>query len=294
MREMLRDEPDLVHFHNYYLFSYPYTATFVKKKLKKTLVAQLHGYYNSPKRRGFYLPCLLALREADCIIYSYKPEERIYAKLGLTQKATKIPVPGVDTGLFKPHRHADPTRLLYVGRLPRRGAYGEKSPFLLLFLLRSLVRHGMDVVLDVVGDGPGLQNCRQLADKLQLSNQVAFHGYVPHNDLPKYYQSSALTFSPISVYDVDGWFDGAIQESLACGTPVATFRDQEMTPFRGTYGYLLSNNTEKAAIEVSTLLKNPEDMEQVAQEGSKFVHQNCGCTKVAHELQKTWEGALRA
>jgi UDP-N-acetylglucosamine 2-epimerase len=112
--------------------------------------------------------------------------------------------------------------------------------------------------------------------------------------LPKYYQSSALTFSPISVYDVDGWFDGAIQESLACGTPVATFRDQEMTPFRGTYGYLLSNNTEKAAIEVSTLLKNPEDMEQVAQEGSKFVHQNCGCTKVAHELQKTWEGALRA
>jgi glycosyltransferase involved in cell wall biosynthesis len=294
MREMLRDQPDLVHFHNYYLYSYPYTADFVKKKLKKPLIAQLHGYYNSRAKKGFYLPCLLALKKADRILYSYKPEERIYRKLGLTQKAIKIPVPGIDTQLFERNRRSDSTHLLYVGRIPKVMAYGEKSPFLLLHLVRSLVRLRKDVALDVVGDGPGLRYCRNLVDKLGLSNNVVFHGYVAHSDLPKYYQASALTFSPIQVYDVDGWFDGAIQESLACGTPVAAFKASAGTPFNGTYGHLLSNKMEKAALEVAALLKTPENMEQIAREGSRFVHQNCSCARVAGELQATWEGASRA
>ena len=294
MQEMLQDEPDLVHFHNYYLYSYPYTASFVKKKLRKPLVVQLHGYYNSLARKGFYLPCLLSLKKADRILYSYAPEERTYAKLGVAQKAVKIPVPGIDTDLFKRQRRTDSTRLLYVGRIPKPLAHGEKSPFLLLPLLRSLLRVRKNVVLDVVGDGPGLHYCRDLADRLRLSNSIAFHGYVPHGDLPKYYQASALTLSPIQVYDIDGWFDGAIQESLACGAPVAAFKASAGMSLNGTYGHLLSNNMEKAAVEVATLLETPENMEQVAQEGSRFVHQNCDSTTVADELQATWESALRA
>jgi glycosyltransferase involved in cell wall biosynthesis len=172
-------------------------------------------------------------------------------------------------------------------------AYGEKSPFLLLHLLRNLLRQTKDVVLDVIGDGPGLRYCRCLAEKLGVMEHIAFHGYIPYGDLPKYYQVSALTFSPIQVYDVDGWFDGAIQESLACGTPVAVFKAWEKTPLRGTYGFLLSSNMEKAASEVAALLEAPEDMDQVAEEGSRFVHENCTCEKVAAELQETWESAIR-
>jgi len=62
MRETLTDQPDLVHFHNYYLFSFPYTAVFVKEKLKRPLIVQLHGYNNSSLRKWLYLPCLFALK----------------------------------------------------------------------------------------------------------------------------------------------------------------------------------------------------------------------------------------
>jgi len=145
-----------------------------------------------------------------------------------------------------------------------------------------------------VGDGPGLHYGFRLANRLGLKDHVAFHGYVPYNELPKYYQASALTFSPIRVHDIDGWFDGAIHESLACGTPVAAFKASPKTPLRGTYGFLLSNNVEKAATEVSTLLKTPEDMNQVAEEGSRFVHENCAHAKLAAKLQETWEEVTRA
>jgi glycosyltransferase involved in cell wall biosynthesis len=294
MQEMVRDGPDLVHFHNYYMFSFPYTAAFVKKKLKLPLIAQLHGYHNSSIRKTLYLPCLHALRKTDRIIYSYKPEESLYRKLKIAEKTVRVPVPGVNPDVFRRQRRCDSTRLLYVGRVPRpETAHGEKSPFFLLHLLRNILPQIKDVSLDIVGDGPGLEYCRHLANKLELTGHVAFHGYVPHSDLPKYYQASALTFSPIQVYDVDGWFDGAIQESLACGTPVATLKASQETPHLGTYGFLLSNNIQRAAAEVSKLLKTPEEMDQFAAEGSKFVRENCSYDKVGTKLQKTWESALR-
>jgi glycosyltransferase involved in cell wall biosynthesis len=295
MREALSDQPDLVHFHNYYLFSFPYTAVFVKKKFKRPLAVQLHSYNNSSLRKWLFLPCLLALKKADCILYSYLPEEALYRKLGVIEKAVKVPVPGVDPGVFRRQKRRCSNRLLYVGRIPKpETGYGEKSPFLLLHLLRNLCHKLKDVALDVVGDGPGLQHCRRLAKHLKLEDHIVFHGYVRHNDLPSFYRASALTFSPIQVYDVDGWFDGAIQESLACGTPVAAFKASSKTALHGTYGFLLSNNVEKAAEEVSTLMKAPEKMEETASAGSRFVQENCSYAKLASDLRETWESVIRA
>jgi len=294
MREMLKDNPDLVHFHNYYVFSFPYTAFFVKKKLKRPLVAQLHGYNHGNLRKGPYLPCMLALKKADRILYSYQPEEDLYRKLGVMNRAVKVPVPGVDPQIFKPERCSHSNRLLYVGRIPKpETAHGEKSPHLLLDLVRNILPLHKDLVLDVVGDGPGLGHCHHMARRFGLTDHVIFHGYVPHNDLPNYYRASALTFSPIRVRDIDGWFDGAIQESLACGTPVAAFKASSRTPLHGTYGFLLSNDMVKAAAEVSELLKTPEEMNQVAEKGSRFVRENCSCAKVAERLQRTWESTIK-
>ncbi len=291
MREACEDQPDVVHFHHYYLYSFPYMAVFVKKRLKRPLTVQLHGYDNSAWRKWFYAPSLLALKNADLIFYSYKPEEDVYRKLGVVEKAVRVPVPGIDPEIFKRKKRSVSNRLLYVGRIPKpEGAYGEKSPFILLHLLRNLLPRLRDATLDVVGDGPGLPGCKRLASVLKLGDHVSFHGYVSHSELPRYYQSAALTFAPIRVCDVDGWFDGAIQESLACGTPVAAFKASVGTPLRGTRGFMLSGDVRKAAEEAAELLGAREDMNQVAADGSRFVHENCTCARLAAELQEAWEG----
>jgi glycosyltransferase involved in cell wall biosynthesis len=293
MREMFHDQPDLVHYHNYYLSSFPYIAVFTKKKLKRPLIAQLHGYDNRSLHKMMYLPCLLALKNADKILYSYRPENEIYRKINVANKAVRLPVPGIDPEIFKPQRRFASNRLLYVGRIPSpEAAYGEKSPFLLVKILKRLVHRSKDVNLDIVGDGPGLFDCQELARRLGISDHVVFHGYVPNHEVPRYYRASTLTFSPIQVYDIDGWFDGSIQESLACGTPVAAFKESRSTPLDGTYGFLLSNRAEKAADELFLLLKKPEEMDEVAMEGSKFVRENCSCDRVVSELKTTLESVV--
>jgi glycosyltransferase involved in cell wall biosynthesis len=237
-----------------------------------------------------YLPSLLALRRADRILYSYAPEKEMFAKLGVTKKAFKLPVPGINPEIFRPtvpKRRKRTNRLLYAGRIPNsETAYGEKSPLLLIEILQRLLRRSNDFNLDIVGDGPGLSKARSLAKRLGTSEHVVFHGYVPHNQLPRFYECSAMTFSPIQVYDIDGWFDGSIQESLACGTPVAAFKASPKTPLRGTYGFLLSNDVEKAAADLHGLLKTPDEINEVTVEGSKFVRENCSCSRIVSELDK--------
>jgi len=150
-REMVKDQPDLVHFHNYYLSSLAYTAAFVKKQLRKPLIAQLHGYDNRSLKKWLYLPCLLALRNADRIVYSYEPEKEIYQKLGVEEKAVKLPVPGIDPEVFRPERRSSENRLLYVGRIPRpEVAHGEKSPFRLIQIVKMLMHRSKEATLDVV------------------------------------------------------------------------------------------------------------------------------------------------
>jgi glycosyltransferase involved in cell wall biosynthesis len=295
VQEALIDRPDLIHFHDYYLFSYPYVAVWLKRRAGRPLVVQLHGYNNGCLRKWFYLPCLLALRRADRILYSYEPEEKLYGKLGVLGKAVKVPVPGVDTGVFRRRKRRCSNRLLYVGRVPGpERAYGEKSPLFLLHVVRRLRSMVRDVGLDVVGDGPGLGHCVEQCRVLGLSDCVSFHGYVRHGDLPGFYEAAGLTVAPIQVYDVDGWFDGMVQESLACGTPVAALKTSGGRPLRGTYGFLLSNNAEKAASEIAGLFQEREMMEQAAAEGSRFVHGECSDVRVAETLRGVWEEMVRA
>lgn len=294
MQEMCCDRPDLVHFHNYYLSSFPYVADFVKRKLKRPLIAQLHGVTsNDSFRKWFYLPNLLALKHADRVLYSYEPERAVYEKLGIRDKVVKLPVPGVDPEIFRPEGHCASNRLLYVGRIPSPGtAHGEKSPFLLIRILRRLRKRLKDVSLDIVGDGPGLCCGRKLVHEMGIADSVAFHGYVRHEELPNFYRASALTLSPIRIYDVDGWFDGSIQESLACGTPVAAFKTKPKTPLQGTYGFLLPLDESKAAEDLYMLLKNHDRMNEVAMKGSRFVRENCSCDRADSELEKTLENVV--
>jgi len=288
-RELILDRPDLVHFHQYYMFSFPYVAHFVKTKLKCPLTVQLHGYHQKWIRRLFYTPSLIALRKADRIFYSYKSEETVYRKFGLVEKAARIPMPSINPRVFKQSKKGVGSDLLYVGRVPLSlRTYGDKAPIHLLFILRELLRH-RDIRLTLIGDGAGLPYCENLASRLNVDRNVEFRGFIPNTALPEFYRSSILTIVPMELDDIDGFFDGAIQESLACGTATAAFRPSDKTPLEGSAGFLLSKDPKKAAREVSMLLDDPEVIEKMAAKGSMFVHRNCTEEKLKLKLRFEWE-----
>lgn len=291
--ELEKDAPDIIHFHDYYLFSFAYLARLIKKKLNCPVTTQLHGYHQSWRRRLPYLACLHQLRLVDRIFYSYRPEEKVYAKLGVSEKAVKVPMPSIDPETFKPDLDRNRENLLYVGRLPGRIlGYAEKTPALLLFLLHRLSTSS-DVKLTIVGDGVGLPYYRHLASKLGVDEKVEFSGYVPRVEVPDFYRRAALTLVPLKLYDIDGYFDGGIQESLACGTAVAAFKSSLDVPITGRFGFLISHDLGKAAREISAILDDSQTLRDIARKGSAFVHSHCTEERLKGILRSEWEGLLK-
>ncbi|GAB3074061.1 glycosyltransferase [Nocardioides zeae] len=126
----------------------------------------------------------------------------------------RVPL-GVDLATFRPApasvvRHDGPLRLVHVGRLSR-----EKSPHLAVATAVELHRRGVDVQLDVYGDGPHLDELRAIAGRAP----VTFHGHVAGRaELASRVASAdvALSVCPGETFGL------AVLESLACGTPVVT------------------------------------------------------------------------
>jgi glycosyltransferase involved in cell wall biosynthesis len=289
LKELEKDEPDIVHFHEYYLFSFSYLAPLIKNKIRTKLTTQLHRYHQNFWRRIPYLPCLQRLRLADRVFYSYTPEEDVYRALGLSHKTVKIPIPSIDPALFRPNPHKTGGPLLYVGRLPNTSrSYAEKNPLKLLYILKRMLST-TDADLTIIGDGVGLDYYKKTASKLGVSEQVRFTGFIKHEKVPEFYRESSLTCVPLKIHDVDGYFDGGIQESLACGTPVAAFKTSVNTPLKGKYGYLLSNDTEKAAAEICEILDDSQQLEKTARNGSEFIHSHCTEGILKETLREEWE-----
>ena len=87
-------------------------------------------------------------------------------------------------------------------------------------LIRAIARlreHNTDIHLVVGGEGPERQNLEQLVRRLALDDNVTMTGFIPSEQLHKYY--AAADFFVIPTRQLEG-FGLVSPESLACGTPV--------------------------------------------------------------------------
>jgi glycosyltransferase involved in cell wall biosynthesis len=106
--------------------------------------------------------------------------------------------------------------LCMVARLVR-----GKQPELLLQALGIIARSRPDLFaglqLTICGDGPLLEQCKQRAAALKITQQVRFIGWVPaHEDVLRLMKESSLLVHPSTV---EG-FGIVYIEACACGTPV--------------------------------------------------------------------------
>ena len=102
-----------------------------------------------------------------------------------------------------------PVRLLYVGRLVR--TKGARDAIRALDLLRDL-----RVQLDIVGDGFDRVPCEALAAKLELTDQVRFHGRKSRTDVDEFYRLADVFVFP-SYREPGG---NVAYEAMAWGLPL--------------------------------------------------------------------------
>lgn len=109
----------------------------------------------------------------------------------------------------------DPTKV----NLTFAGNVGQTQSVTTIVRAASLTKNDR-IVFHIVGSGSRLEDCKKLADDLELEN-IVFHGRKPVDEMPRYYAASAamlVTFedSPMATYTLPR----KVTTYLAAGKPV--------------------------------------------------------------------------
>lgn len=112
-------------------------------------------------------------------------------------------------------------RFVMVGRLVEK-----KSPFISLLAFSSLAKELPEAELEIIGDGPLMGPCQQLAKALGVDRQVTFTGAQPHQYVMEALGRSRC-FIQHSVRAPDGDMEGTpvgVLEAMGVGLPVVATR----------------------------------------------------------------------
>lgn len=177
---------------------------------------------------------------------------------------------GAKTDVFHPGIPSDDIRerfglvgkkvVIHVGRI----SY-EKD---LDMVIRSM--KDMDAVLLVAGKGPAKADMEKLTAELGLRDKVIFAGFVPDDELPRFYNAADIAVSA-SQFETQGL---TILEAMASGKPVACRNGRAFTEIihEGVNGYLFDNESGCADAMRRALDAPPEVREaslRTAQENSR-------------------------
>lgn len=123
----------------------------------------------------------------------------------------------------------------------------------------------------VVGEGSHLENCKQLADQLGISDRVSFPGWVPHEKLDDYYRSARMLVVPSRWPEPFGMVG---IEAMARGRPVVAFANGGIPDWldHGKTGFLVPpTDTKRMASRIQELLDDTALAARMGQEGATHV-----------------------
>ncbi|MBI4334957.1 MAG: glycosyltransferase family 4 protein [Chloroflexi bacterium] len=215
VRRLLQKEDfDVVHMHEPFTPMLPVTFLRLSDYLN---IATFHAYHSKP--RGYGL--------AKFILRKWV--RRLHGRVAVSEPARKFVarhfpgdyriIPnGIDLGQFSPL--VEPMdclgdgklNIVFVGRLEKRKG--------LDYLLKAFVLLKKDYPearLVVVGPGKSLLNRYRRVIQRQDIKDVVFTGYVPYNELPRYYRSAHVFCAPALGEES---FGIVLLESMACGRAV--------------------------------------------------------------------------
>jgi glycosyltransferase involved in cell wall biosynthesis len=159
-------------------------------------------------RMGVRIACRAATRVTVCSRF----QARLAAQHGV--EADIVPL-GVDTALFTPRPDSSNRgafRLLHVASLNP-----VKDQATLLHAVQQLVSRGRDVTLDIAGEDTMDGRLQDMARAMGLDRRVAFHGFLPSDELVRLYHTADL-FVLTSLHEAAGV---VLLEAAACELPVA-------------------------------------------------------------------------
>ncbi|OGY89715.1 MAG: hypothetical protein A2927_00160 [Candidatus Komeilibacteria bacterium RIFCSPLOWO2_01_FULL_45_10] len=296
---------DVIHLH--YPFLGASTAVLLAKLIKrKKLKFILHYHMDLVGRdwkswvyksyNWFFLKNLV--RAADQIIVSsqdYLKNSLLNRFYGRYENKFRILPNGVDTDYFHPqnkdnylvskYRLNGKKVILFVGALD--SAHYFKGVNYLIKAVEFLNRD--DYRLIIVGDGDLKPVYENMVESSALSERVVFTGYVPDEELIKYYNLADIFILPS--IDQSEAFGMVLLEAMACAKPViatdlAGVREVVEKKINGLL--VKPKNPELLAKLINELLNNPALCQEYGQNGRAKVEKFYGWDIVTENLLKIY------
>jgi glycosyltransferase involved in cell wall biosynthesis len=216
--------------------------------------------------RSLHLLSSITFRLADrIIVYSGS----IVKERGLEEYLEKIEVAGEHFLDFSRFQNSVPVAereniVGYIGRLNK-----VKGIFNFIEAIPKVLEKQSDISFLIVGDGPQRERAEELIRTLQISENVNFVGWAPHDQLPRYLNELKVLVLPSYTEGLPN----VVLEAMACATPVLA------TPVGcvpdivrdGETGFILPDNTPDSIANGILRAISHQELGRIAENGCELI-----------------------
>lgn len=162
----------------------------------------------------------------------------------------------------------------------------------LIDALKILHKKNPKIKLRIVGNGSDVSLLKRQVEVFEISDNVEFVGYIPHDEIFGVINSGKILVQP-SLTEV---CPTVVLEALALGKAVVASDLSGLAEVLGygKYGLLFeTGNAASLAQKISLLLNDEELRNKLGKEGQKYVHENFSIEEQANNLVKLYEQTIR-
>jgi len=272
--------PDIVHIHHPFLLSSP--AIMYGKKLGIPKILTLHTQYEQYAYYIYPIPERVTQEaikiiisnlayKTDCITTPSASMEKIIENYGIKNRIEVIPN-AIRLDSFREKNELkcleirkkynikkDDKIILFVGRVAQEKSIDKIIKALAIIKKRSI---GKEKLL-IVGNGPAMDELKQLTRSLKVEEDVIFPGTISYEEIQHYYKM-AYVFTIASTTET---FGIVTIEALASGVPVLAIKAPGAVDILtdGLDGLLVDDDVEKIANALEKIIKEPELREKLSQ-----------------------------
>ena len=270
---------------------YPLDSLKKHNLIKGSVIATFHGYdghYQENSKRKIAERYSTLFRFADLITCNTTYLASRLHNLGCSESKLRIIPMGINIDFFYPYKKGQKSishRILSVGRLVKLKGfeYGIKA-------VNELVKRGLNVSYQIIGQGKEKENLLQLTKSFNISDYVFIEGAKSAVEIRDAIQQADI-FLMTSTYDKTGRREaqGIVTiEAQACGLPVVAFRSGGVpyTIGDGVTGFLSKENDYMdMAKNIQLLIQDERLRTQMGENARTFVEEHFNQNK----LNKIWE-----